>query len=168
MKKLLAVLLFMLPALCAMGQAGTPGEVALIIRRGDPVSCRYTLSARGTMPVKESGTALLCGGKYRISGPALDTFSDGVTVWTVDRAAREVYISGAGESLASRLEEYLGFVSDFNYDGRNLSCTLRSDDGSVDLDFSATDISFTSPPEDGAFVFDVSSLDSSWVVTDLR
>lgn len=146
-------------------------DVVAIIRGKDVVSCSYSYVMRGSMPLKISGTAEMQGHRYHTTADGgLETYSDGTTCWVVDRKAKEVLISVAGESMVSHLDEYIPYVHISRFDGKNLSCTIVRKDQDIDLDFSASGITLTesSPSDDSRFVFDVSALDSSWIVTDLR
>ncbi len=160
----------MLLGTAAWGQ-GAIKDIIAVIRGKDVVSCSYSYTMRGGMPLKDSGTAELQGHMYHTTtSGGLETYSDGTTCWVVDPKAREVVITEAGESMVSHLDEYIGYVHISRFDGKNLSCTIVRPDRDVDLDFSASGITLTAPsPSDvSRFVFDVSALDSSWIVTDLR
>jgi len=50
-------------------------------------------NATGKVLGNKSGTVYMKGTKYRISAPGQEIFSDGGTVWTLDKAAKEVNIS---------------------------------------------------------------------------
>lgn len=146
-------------------------DVIAIIRGKDVVSCSYTYQMRGSMPLKASGTAEMQGHSYHTTADGgLETYCDGATCWVVDRKAKEVMVTEAGESMVSHLDEYIPYVHISRFDGSNLSCTIVRKDRDVDLDFSASGITLTepSPSDESRFVFDVSALDSSWIVTDLR
>ncbi len=86
---------------------------------------------------------------YFVSGNGLDIYCDGESRWTVDSEAREVYIEPACglEEFLSDPESYLGALSDLK---------IRN-------------VEYSSPEVDlSLFRFDTNSIDSSWVVTDLR
>lgn len=170
MRKSVIIAACLLFSAAAWGQNAIKDIVA-IIRGKDVVSCSYTYTMRGSMPVKASGTAEIQGHRYHTTADGgLETWCDGTTCWMVDRKAKEVLIAEAGESMVSHLDEYIGYVHISRFDGKNLSCTIVREDRDVDLDFSASGITLTesSASDDSRFVFDVSTLDSSWIVTDLR
>ena len=57
----------------------------------------------------------------------------------------------------------------FNFDGKTLTCTIKDEYKGLDIDFKATAIKAQEGEGDeAAFVFDTSSLDKSWIITDLR
>lgn len=145
-------------------------NVLALIRGKDAVSCSYTFKMHGDMPLEGEGIAVLHGHKYYAEGNGVINYCDGTTLWTVDPAAREVYIENAGgNNIVSNIEKYITAVRDFKYDGSSLSCSIIKPDKKLHLDFSASDIRIIPAEEDGTgYSFDVSTLDSSWVVTDLR
>ncbi len=170
MRKSFIIAACLLLGTAAWGQNAVKDIVA-IIRGQDVVSCSYSYNMRGSMPLKVSGTAEIQGQKYHTTADGgLETYSDGTTCWVVDRKAKEVLISLAGESMVSHIDEYIPYVHVSRFDGKNLSCTIVRKDQDVDLDFSASGITLTEPSssDDSRFVFDVTALDSSWIVTDLR
>lgn len=86
---------------------------------------------------------------YFVSGNGLDIYCDGESRWTVDSEAREVYIEKACglEEFLSDPDTYLGALSDLKI----------------------KNVKYSSPESDlSLYRFDTKSLDSSWVVTDLR
>lgn len=170
MRKSFIIAVCMLLGTAAWGQSAIKDIVA-IIRGEDVVSCSYSYTMRGSMPLKLSGTAEMKGHMYHTTADGgLETFSDGTTCWVVDRKAKEVLISPAGESMVSRIDEYIPYVHISHFDGKSLSCTIVRKDQDIDIDFSASGITLAEPSssDDSRFVFDVSTLDSSWLVTDLR
>jgi outer membrane lipoprotein-sorting protein len=60
------------------------------------VTAKFSLkmeNAAGKSMGNKTGTVYMKGGKYRISIPGQDIFSDGSNVWTYDKAANEVTIN---------------------------------------------------------------------------
>jgi len=131
------------------------------------VICEYSYSSG---KVKGNGTATIQNGMYMVRGNGLEIYSNGVTRWTVDTKAKEVYIENAGEEndIFANLEQYLSGIEGLRFDGKTMSGTLRGDDGSA-LKCKATNIkSFPAVEGNNDFSFNTKSLDSSWVITDLR
>lgn len=165
----------LLTAVCAVlsisawGQSAIISDVIAILGEGRTVSCSYSYSLRGDFPMKGSGTAVLCGDMFHLKENGTDNYSDGVTTWTVDNASREVVVSSSGPSILERIKSYAGQVRDFRFDGSTLHCSAVSESEGLDFDFQASGIKVeeTTPSAD-AFRFDVSSLDKSWIITDLR
>ena len=92
-----------------------------------------------------SGTLILEGNCYFAKGNGIEIYCDGKTRWTVDPEEKEVYIEEAG----------------------GIKEILEGDDSLESL--SIKNVKYI--PQTGSlrdFRFDTSSLDSSWVVTDLR
>ena len=164
MKRLAAITAAVLLCCSAWAQKSLDDVIALL-QSGDRVSCSYSYTLRGNVPVKGSGTATICGACYHISENGLDTWCDGSTVWTVDSEAREIVVSEGGNSILANPGAYRSIVQDLRFDGRSLSCTIESQ-GS-EMDFKAGGI--TAVPDSGeSFAFDTSGLDKSWIITDLR
>ena len=148
-KAALILLLALCPLLRSAAQDIPEGQIGEIVRKlssGQRVSLRYRCSTDGLAPVELSGTLLLQGNCYRAEGNGTEIYCDGSTRWTVDREDREVYIENSG-----------GIREVMQY---------RDSIGSLDI----SEVRYMTPSDDdtGEFRFDISSLDSSWVVTDLR
>ena len=173
MKRLALILTLFLPLLCAAQSSAAVGVGASILRQaqqpqssatvsaglpdkqieqvaqrlaeGQRVSLNYSCAVDGYAPVELSGSLLLQGNCYRAEGNGVEIYCDGSTRWTVDREEKEVYIeSSDGIREVVQYKESLKtlVLSDLKY--------LPGSEG-------------LSP-----FTFDTASLDSSWVVTDLR
>lgn len=120
-------------------------QVAQRLAEGQRVSLGYNCTVDGYAPVELSGSLLLQGNCYRAEGNGVEIYCDGGTRWTVDREEKEVYIeSSDGIREVVQYKESLKTL---------VLSDLKYLPGSEDL----------SP-----FTFDTVSLDSSWVVTDLR
>lgn len=68
------------------------------------VKASFTLkieNAAGKVQGVKTGTVLMKGVKYRVSITGQDIFCDGVTIWTYDKAAKEVQISTLDNSSGS-------------------------------------------------------------------
>lgn len=105
----------------------------------------YECMTLGPTPLHLKGTLTLQGNCYLAEGNGMTICCDGTTRWTVDPEEKEVYIEDAGG-----IREIL--------EGGH---TLES--------LSIRNVKYI--PQTGGlrdFRFDTSSLDSSWVVTDLR
>ena len=168
MKKTLAILAPLLLCTLAWGQ-GNIKDVIGILRGKSTISCTYSYVMKGDVPIKDSGKALLFGNKYHTTANGLEIWSDGSTTWTVDKEAKEVYIAPAGENPFSHPEDFVRKVHNLKYDGKSMSCSIVDKENGVDLQFNANDIVLSpATDDDSLFTFDTSSLDKSWIVTDLR
>ncbi len=113
--------------------------------RSERAVLEYECVTRGPAPLHLQGTLALQGNCYLAKGNGMEIYCDGITRWTVDPEEKEVYIEDAGG-----IQEIL--------EGDN---SLES--------LSIKNLKYI--PQTGGlrdFRFDTSSLDSSWVVTDLR
>lgn len=164
MKKPALIAATLLLCSLAWGQKGLDDVIALL-QSGQVVSCNYSYTLRGDVPVKGQGTAVICGTAYHISESGLDTWCDGATVWTVDSEAREVVVSAGGNSILSDPGAYRSIIHGLSFDGRSLSCTV--DTQGSEMLFKAGGIT-VSPASGESFAFDTSGLDKSWIITDLR
>ena len=164
MKRLAAITISVLLCTFAWAQKSLDDVIALL-QSGDRVSCSYSYTLKGNVPIKGNGTAVICGTTYHISENGLDTWCDGSTVWTVDSEAKEIVISEGGNSILANPGSYRNIVQNLRFDGRSLSCTIDSQ-GS-EMEFKASGIT-TAPASEESFAFDTSGLDKSWIITDLR
>ncbi|MBQ9660267.1 MAG: hypothetical protein IJV37_03245 [Bacteroidales bacterium] len=111
----------------------------------DRISLRYSCVLTQDTPVHLSGDLLVQGECYRARGNGMEIYCDGKTRWTVDPAAREVYIE-----TAAGLEELLAWRDSLS-------------------ELTLTDVRYSPLSEDlSPFRYDTSSLDADWIVTDLR
>lgn len=144
MKKLLSLLAGLL--LCAAAGA-QQAQIADIVSRlhSERISLRFSCVLTLETAIPLSGTLLLQGECYRAEGNGMEIRCDGKTRWTVDPAAKEVYIEPAGglEELAA-WRDALSEIKISEVRGLPLSGDLS------------------------AFRYDTSSLGPDWVVTDLR
>lgn len=96
------------------------------------------------VPVTYKGTLTAQEGCYTLKGNGVEIYCDGGTRWTVDPKSKEVYIE-----YAEGLDDILA----------NRKYITKLDIGNVRRQ---------APAEMSDFSFSTDSLDSSWVVTDLR
>lgn len=113
------------------------------------ISLSYSCTVKLDVPMKSEGKLTAQKNCYRLSTAGMDIYCNGVSRWTVDSTAREVYIESA-PGVQEFLDDIQGYLS--RLDDVNLS-----------------DVTI-GPPDTGTadFVFDEKALDSSWIVTDLR
>ena len=149
MRRLRAILIILVctAALAsAQGQGGVNAAqidkiVAMV--RDSRVSCVYDFLLEGK--VKCTGSITVQVPCYKASGNGIDIYSDGSLRWTVDPAAKEVYIE-----LSGGPEEYLGYLESIS-------------------ELKLVGVKKSPPSSDlSAFTFDVSALGKDWVITDLR
>ena len=110
------------------------------------VTLNYHVVTGGKVPVQYDGTAVLQQDKFLINGNGVTVYCDGKTVYAVDPKAKEVYIEST-TGIADFVEKEAGNLKEF----------------------SVSDVKYSEMSGDtGRFTFDTSSLDKSWIVTDLR
>lgn len=144
MKKILLSLLVLLP-LAAAGQSAQQLEQIAAHLATDRISLHYDCVFTQEAPLHLTGVLLIQDDCYRAKGNGMEIYCDGSSRWTVDPASKEVYIE-----TAEGLEELLSW--------RDSLTELK-----------ITEVKYLSREEDlSVFRFDTASLDSSWVVTDLR
>lgn len=113
------------------------------------VSLSYSCTVKLDVPMKSQGKLIAQQNCYKLSSAGLDIYCDGTSRWTVDNSSKEVYIEsspGIKEFLGNS-REYLDKLSDVKLSDVTI--------GPADTDTSI-------------FTFDEKSLDSGWIVTDLR
>lgn len=176
MKRFLALVLFSLSSLALPAQ----GSIPLLDKvEGHRVQFHYTYSlSRNGGPMQEitDGEMLLEGNAYRLSGLGMEVRSDGVSRWTMDTSAEEVLVEAVDET--DILTNPALFISSYSSYGKQLKVNASGSDSldvtlTLDEDtrarFVLRGVRFLDPQEDMAdFTLDVSSLPSSYVVTDLR
>ena len=178
MKRLITLVMLSMTSLALWGQ----GSIALLDRvSGRRVQFHYTYSlSRGGGPMQQvtDGEMLLEGNAYRLSGLGLDIRSDGTTRWSADTAAEEMIIETVDRH--DILTNPALFISSYKNYGNQLRVNASGPDSldvTLTLDeetrarFVLKDVRFLEPrgPEGSAdFVWNLTTLPSSWVVTDLR
>ena len=142
--KWISLLAGLLLTIAAGAQTRELSEVAAHLQT-DRISLRYACTVTQDTPVKLSGVLLIQGECYRAKGNGLEIYCDGATRWTVDPASKEVYVE-----TAEGLEELLSWRDSLT-------------------ELTLSEVEYLPLSDDlSAFRFDTASLDSSWVVTDLR
>ena len=137
---------------------------------GSRISFSYTYELLEGLPVKGSGAAVLQGNSYVLTEGSAGVFCNGTDRWTVDTAAKEVYIEAAGgeKDIFGNVAEVLRKFEDLRFDGKTLSGKATLPDGRR-VSCTATLLKRAPASSDTSFfVYDTSSLDSSWIITDLR
>lgn len=168
MKRLLAIFLVLGTCLTA-GAQDIDGLLEAV--RSKRISFNYSYTIEGKVPVIYKGNVLMQQGCYYATGGGLRIWCDSLSRWTSDETNRELYIETAGEStdFFANAEYYLEGVYDLQFGKDSFKGKYADPQTGVQADFVISDILFFPPVEDiTPFVFDESSLDSSWVVTDLR
>ncbi|MCQ2176538.1 MAG: hypothetical protein MJY41_01195 [Bacteroidales bacterium] len=148
MKRIVIALLALFASCMAFGQTEL-AQTLLGKLNTHKVSFSYSCTVNLDVPMKSSGTITAQQNSYRLTTAGMDIYCDGTTRWTVDTATKEVYIENA-----TGLREYL-------------ADTQRYLDNLSDIELSDVKVEPVDTRE-GIFRFDEKSLDSSWVVTDLR
>ena len=151
-----------------LAAAGLHAQDILARISTDRITCKYSYTTTVPFALSFSGDAVVQGDCYHLVGNGLEIFCDGENRWTMDTDAKEVYIEEAGETLGI-LQEFLKYATDIKYNSDGISGTFTDplDDNLVKFNLSS--IEYAPATEDlSGFVLDVASLDSSYVVTDLR
>ena len=144
MKRLIIKLLMALLPLAAAAQQQQLAALAPHLQT-DRISLHYDCTFTQDTPVKLSGELLVQGECYQARGNGMEIYCDGKTRWTVDPASKEVYVE-----TAEGLDELVAMYESLS-------------------ELSITGVKYLPLSEDlSAFRYDTSSLDASWVVTDLR
>lgn len=144
MKKLIICLSALLLGFVASAQQAQVAEIAAHLET-DRISLRYDCTLTQETPVRLTGTLLVQGTCYQAKGNGMEIYCDGTTRWTVDPAAKEVYIEPA-----EGLEELMAWRESLS-------------------DLKLSDLRYLPLSDDlGPFRFDTASLGSDWIVTDLR
>ena len=169
MKRIIVAVL--LAAVCIQLPAQDKMEYLKNLVLENRVSFNYNVGVRGKAPTVMAGKAVIDGECYSIRGNGMEVYCDGVTKWTVDKSAKEVYVEAAesARDFIVNPDAWIGNVRDLKADKTSASGIYHDDYQNVDLTFRFSSIK--SSPLSGSssgFVFDTSSLDSGWVVTDLR
>ena len=87
------VLILVLAVLCQAAFCQSSADAFRKKLQGKRATFEYSLTiTSGSVPVKHSGTVLLDGNCYKISDNGLEYRCDGKNLWTIDPAAKEVYI----------------------------------------------------------------------------
>ena len=175
MKRFVTGLTAILLSLCAFAQGGIP-----ILDRvpGHRVQFHYTYSlSQGGKPMTQitDGDVTVEDNAYLLSGLGLEVRSDGVTRWSMDRAAEEVLIEKVvKEDLFTNPALFIGSYKSYMDKIRVNASSANSLDVTLVLDeetsarFVLKDIVFQDKQGKSDFTLDVKSLPDSFIITDLR
>ena len=165
------IAMMLLAASLQLGAQGKDIEYLKTLIEGRRVSFDYLLTPEVKQISKLEGKVLIDGECYHIWGNQLEIICDGVTKWSVDQAAKEVYIEksdGTREFLVNP-SSWEKKVKDMKVSGNTATGSWTDDMEGHYFTFKFSSIS--SAPLSGTtkgFDVDVQSLGSDWVVTDLR
>lgn len=139
--------------------------------RDNRVAFDYSLSSEGKSQVKASGSAMIDGDCYIITGNGFVVYCDGKTKWTVDGESKECYIENAGgtKDYLANPEEWLSKVKDLNAGTKTVTGKYTDPQSGDVLSFKFSSI--TTMPKSGStegFTLDPATLGQGWVTTDLR
>ena len=175
MKRLVIGLSAILLSLSAFAQ----GSIPLLDRvPGHRVQFHYTYSlSQGGRPMTKvtDGDVTVEDNAYLLSGLGLEVRSDGVTRWSVDRAAEELLIETVAKEdlftnpalFISSYKEYMDKIKVNASSSNSLDVTLTLDEG-TSARFVLKDIIFGDKKGKSDFTMDVKSLPDSFIITDLR
>lgn len=126
--------------------AQTADDIDEILRRAktERVTLNYSCTIPSFFVGKIQGKLVVQGDCYYAEGYGFRIYCDGGTRWTIDRQAKELTI-----------EKAYGIAE-----------VLMLRDAVTKLEIS--DVQYSPQSESSVFSFDVSTLDSSWIITDLR
>lgn len=144
MKKIAIILASLFLVLPSYAQNGVEGLLKLL-ESGRRVSLSFNCRVKGEIPLDLSGTVLAQGDCFHLMANGIESFCDGKTVIMLDSNAKEAYVESA-KGLRSYLLANFGALENLELKD------VVSKDPSDDLT---------------PFKYELSSLDSSWVVTDL-
>ena len=131
--------------LCMYAAAQTPDIDEILEKsRTERVTMNYVCSISELSPVRIRGRLIVQGDCYFAEGYGMRIYCNGSTRWTIDTDNKEVYIENAGGIAEVLL--YRDSVSDLRI----------------------SNVQYSAPSKSSVFDFDTSTLDSSWVITDLR
>lgn len=174
MKKILCILLSLVPLLCfAQGR----GIALLDKAAGKRVTFDYVYSldqGKGMSEVTR-GSVTAQGNCFVVSGLGLKSYSDGTVLWMVDENAKEVVIDAVVNddvftNPALMISSYRNFMDQIkvNREGSDsLDLTITLDDNTK-VRFVLSSVRFADHSSLSEFTFQTSALPSSYVVTDLR
>ena len=151
-----------------MAGAGLQAQEILTRFSTDRISCKYSYTIDIPVTLNYEGDALVQGDCYHLKGNGIEIFCDGVSRWTVDAEAREVYIENA-EEVENILKEFLTYSKDIKATGNTVTGTLIDPEDDTNIKFALKEIAYLPLNDDlTPFKLDVESLDETYLVTDLR
>jgi len=157
-------------SISANAQDNAAGRLKAMLESGR-ISAAYKYDIDGKIPVNGSGTAILEGNCFRISGGGLDIYCDGSNIYTVDSRAKEVYVEKAENSggWLRDPEEMLSQIKNLKYGSDSISGSITTPGTEGTLNFTLSGIKTLSPSgKKDEFSFDLSAAGPDWVITDLR
>lgn len=169
MKRLLSIFMALATLIPAFGQnAGAKAMLEKMLESRTEFSYSYTVNSK--TPLKGDGQILIQGDRFKMSGNGLEIFCDGITRWTLDSEAKEVYIENASDisDILNNPARLLEALTVTRITSDSIKGTFKTDDGSA-VSFAANNIRYHEPSEDmSAFTLDTKSLGKKFVITDLR
>ena len=151
-----------------MAGAGLQAQEILTRFSTDRISCKYSYTIDIPVTLNYEGDALVQGDCYHLKGNGIEIFCDGVSRWTVDAEAREVYIENA-EEVENILKEFLTYSKDIKAAGNTVTGTLIDPEDDTNIKCALKEITYLPLNDDlTPFKLDVESLDETYLVTDLR
>ena len=151
-----------------MAGAGLHAQEILTRFSTDRISCKYSYTIDVPITLNFEGDALVQGECYHLNGNGIEIFCDGVSRWTVDSEAREVYIENA-EEVENIIEEFLTYSKDIKASGNTLTGTMVDPEDEANIKFALKEITYLPKDDDlTPFTLDVESLDETYLITDLR
>ena len=175
MKRIIIGLSAILLSLSAFAQ----GSIPLLDRvPGHRVQFHYTYSlSQGGKPMTKvtDGDVTVEDNAYLLSGLGLEVRSDGVTRWSMDRAAEEVLIEKVAKEdlftnpalFISSYKSYMDKIRVNASSANSLDVTLVLDE-ETSARFVLKNIVFLDKQGKSDFTMDVKSLPDSYIITDLR
>lgn len=131
MKKILLILTILcisLSADAALSATGVLDKAASVINGAKALTAEYTIKAGNS---KENGSLLLASGKFTMKSPSLQTWYDGITMWTYSPSLNEVNIS---TPTADELMEINPFAIVNSYKSAYTPHLVKSDKNSCTIE----------------------------------
>jgi len=94
---LICIAVFVMAAFSAMAQGDSLDKLVKALDE-QSASFDYTFSTSGSLKLTGSGIVKVQGACFYLKGNGLEVWSDGESIWTLDTAAKELYIDSVDQS----------------------------------------------------------------------
>ena len=169
--KILALVILQAVFSIGVAAAQNPLNDYLSSPDGRQLDCRFSYVIPGSVPLTGSGSVWMSGDCFRVETNGILVLCDGVSRWTVDEEAGEVYVESA-EDIRNFLDNpslLLRELESVRYSGGNLSGIYLYDDKTVELTFTSMKVSPSSNEKPFNPQEELKGYESKgFVLTDLR
>jgi len=165
------ILLIILAAVCSSLHAQDPVQIIRQRLADGRISAKFSFRMSGKVPVTGDGTLTVEGNCYCLEGKELVIKNDGTTKWSVDTKAKEVYVDDSAglEEFLTNPKIYQDLLSDVTINEKEVTGSYHDPDNGEKITFRIWNIKGSPVSEDKSiFKLDTMTLDSSWLVTDMR